>query len=208
LQLLPSAQRLVSIGRSQVSFLAEGARIDETGVIAAFEQHPHKARGHVVAGLIDSGRIGVIDTRAATLSVDEIAMMLIAEIRRLQASRVVIDSLSGFEPALAPTFRESLARMMSALASMQRYVEVESRLERVRAVVKVRASAHSNRLHLFHIDDDGIKIGAPLTANPYVGTSQQAGGRLARGIAALAARSDGGAAEIQRHAGRAVPGCQ
>jgi circadian clock protein KaiC len=181
------------------SFLAEGARSGETGVIAAFEQHPHKARGRVVADLIDSGRIGVIDTRAATLSVDEIAMLLIAEIHRLKASRVVIDSLSGFELALAPTFREdyreSLARMMSALAStavtvlmtseledryyelgfspygtafltdsivMQRYIEIDSRLERVMAVVKMRASAHSNQLHLFHIDDDGIKIGERL----------------------------------------------
>jgi circadian clock protein KaiC len=181
------------------SFLAEGASAGETSVIAAFEQHPHKARGRVVADLIDSGRIGVIDTRAATLSVDEIAMLLIAEIHRLKASRVVIDSLSGFELALAPTFREdyreSLARMMSALAStgvtvlmtseledryyelgfspygtafltdsilMQRYVEIDSRLERVMAVVKLRASAHSNQLHLFHIDDDGIKIGERL----------------------------------------------
>ena len=181
------------------SFLAEGARTGETSVIAAFEQHPHKARGRVVADLIDSGRIGVIDTRAATLSVDEIAMLLIAEIHRLKASRVVIDSLSGFELALAPTFREdyreSLARMMSALAStgvtvlmtseledryyelgfspygtafltdaivMQRYVEIDSRLERVMAVVKMRASAHSSQLHLFHIDDDGIKIGDRL----------------------------------------------
>jgi circadian clock protein KaiC len=181
------------------SFLAEGARVGQTSVIAAFEQHPHKARGRVVADLIDTGRIGVVDTRAATLSVDEIAMLLIEEIRRLKASRVVIDSLSGFELALAPTFREdfreSLARMMSALAGtgvtvlmtseledryyelgfspygtafltdsiiVQRYIEVDSRLERVMAVVKMRASAHSNQLRLFHIDDDGIKIGERL----------------------------------------------
>src|ERR1700730_2977402 len=177
------------------SFLAEGARAGETSVIAAFEQHPHKARGRVVADLISSGRVGVIDTRTSTLSVDEIAMLLIAEIHRLKASRVVIDSLSGFELALAPTFREdyreSLARMMSALAStgvtvlmtseledryyelgfspygtafltdsivMQRYIEIDIRLERVMAVVKMRASQHSNQLGLFHIDDEGIKL--------------------------------------------------
>jgi circadian clock protein KaiC len=177
------------------SFLAEGARMEETGVIAAFEQRPHQARGPAVAELIARGRIGVIDTRTATLSVDEIATLLIAEIHRLGASRVVIDSLSGFELALAPTFREdfreSVARMLSALTNtgvtvlmtseledryyelgfspygtafltdsiiMQRYVEIGSRLERIMAVVKMRASRHSNRLHLFHIDDDGIKI--------------------------------------------------
>ncbi|MET0498969.1 MAG: ATPase domain-containing protein [Steroidobacteraceae bacterium] len=181
------------------AFLAEGARIGETGVIAAFEQRPNRSRGPILAGLIDSGRIGVVDTRALNMSVDEIAMLLINEIQRLKATRVVIDSLSGFELALAPTFRddyrESLARMISALAStgvtvlmtseledryddlrfspygtafltdaiiVQRYIEVESRLQRVLAVVKVRASDHSNELRLFSIDDEGIRIGERL----------------------------------------------
>ena len=181
------------------AFLAEGARCGETGVIAAFEQRPSRSRGKAMADLIERGRIGVVDTRAAGLSVDEIAMMLIAEIRRLKASRVVIDSLSGFELALAPTFRdeyrESMSRLVSALAStgatvlltseledrfndlrfspygtafltdaiiVQRYVELNSRLQRVMAVVKVRASAHSNELRLFSINDDGIQIGEIL----------------------------------------------
>jgi len=181
------------------AFLAEGARGGETGVIAAFEQRPNRSRGAAMVDLISSGRVGVVDTRSLNLSVDEIAMMLIAEIRRLKASRVVIDSLSGFELTLAPTFRddfrESLARLVSALAStgatvlmtseledrytdlrfspygtafltdaiiVQRYIEVESRLQRVIAVVKVRASLHSNDLRLFQIDGDGIRIGDTL----------------------------------------------
>jgi circadian clock protein KaiC len=181
------------------AFLAEGARRGETGVIAAFEQRPNRSRGHVMADLIDSGRVGVVDTRASDMSVDEVAMLIITEIHRLKASRVVIDSLSGFELLLAPTFREdfreSLSRMVMALAStgvtvlmtseledryndlrfspygtafltdaiiVQRYIEVGSQLQRVLAVVKVRASAHLNELRLFHIDDDGIKIGAVL----------------------------------------------
>lgn len=149
--------------------------------------------------LIESGKVGVVDTRAAALSVDEIAMLLITEIHRIKATRVVIDSLSGFELALAPTFRdnfrESLSRMVSALAStgvtvlmtseledryndlrfspygtafltdaiiVQRYIEVDSCLRRVMAVVKVRASAHTNELRLFHIDNQGIVIGERL----------------------------------------------
>jgi circadian clock protein KaiC len=112
---------------------------------------------------------------------------------------VVIDSLSAFELALAPTFREdfreSLSRMVVALAAtgvtvlmtseledrytdlrfspygtafmtdaiiVQRYIEVDSRLRRVMAVVKVRASAHSDALREFQIDDSGIRIGAAL----------------------------------------------
>ena len=181
------------------AFLAEGARCGEAGVIAAFEQRPNTSRGPVLAGLVQSGRVGVVDTRALVLSVDEIAMQLITEIRRLKASRIVIDSLSGFELALAPTFRdefrESIARMVSALARtgvtvlmtseledrygdlrfspygtafmtdaiiVQRYVELDSCLRRVLAVVKVRASAHSNQLRLFSINDDGIQMGDVL----------------------------------------------
>ncbi|MDI1261270.1 ATPase domain-containing protein [Aquabacterium sp.] len=182
-----------------MAFLAEGARQGETGVIAAFEQRPHNSRGGIMAELIESGRVGVIDTRVGALSVDEIASLLIIEIRRLKATRVVIDSLSGFELALAPTFREdfreSLSRMVAALAStgvtvlmtseledryadlrfspygtafltdaivLQRYVEVDSRLQRVMAVVKVRGSAHSNELRSFTINDQGIQVGDML----------------------------------------------
>jgi len=194
------------------AFLAEGARAGETGVIAAFEQRPKRSRGLVLAELIESDRVGVIDTRSLVLSVDEIAMQLIAEIRRLKATRVVIDSLSGFELALAPTFREdfreSLSRLVSALTDIgvtvlmtseledryselrfspygtafltdaiivQRYIEVDSRLQRMMAVVKIRASAHSSALHLFHIDDDGIKIDEML-----VGYEGLLGGRPTR----------------------------
>ena len=191
-------------GKSMLAaaFLAEGARLGETGVIAAFEQRPTQSRGQLIADLIKSDQIGVVDTRASALSVDEIATLLTAEIRRLKATRVVIDSLSGFELALAPTFREdfreSLARMVSALATtgatvlmtseledrytelrfspygtafltdaiiVQRYIEVDGRLQRIMAVVKVRASNHSTELRLFHIDDEGIQIDQMLAGH-------------------------------------------
>jgi circadian clock protein KaiC len=45
---------------------------------------------------------------------------------------------------------------------VQRYIEVDSRLRRVMAVVKVRASAHSDQLREFSIDADGIHIGQML----------------------------------------------
>lgn len=178
-------------------FLAEGARGGETAVIAAFEQRSNAARGPILADLIHSDRVGVVDTRAPDLSVEEITRLLLNEIHRLKASRVVIDSLSGFELALAPTFRddfrESLSRLVSSLTStgasvvmtseledrytdlrfspygtafmtdaiiVQRYIEVDSRLQRILAVVKLRDSDHSHELRQFHIDRDGIKIGA------------------------------------------------
>ena len=188
-------------GKSMLAaaFLAEGARSGETGVIAAFEQHPNRSRSPIVADLIASGKVGLIENRAADLSLDETVYMLMREIRRLGATRVVIDSLSGFELGLAPTFREdfreSLSNLVTALAGVgvtllmtseledrytdlrfspygtafmtdaiivQRYIEVDSRLRRVMAVVKVRASAHSDELREFSINADGIQIGQML----------------------------------------------
>ena len=181
------------------AFLAEGARVGETGVIAAFEQHPNRSRNPLLADLISAGRVGLVDSSAPDLSIDEVVQLLMNEIGRLKASRVVIDSLSGFELALAPTFREdfreSLSRLVMALAAagvtvlmtseledrysdlrfspygtafmtdaiiVQRYIEVESRLRRVMAVVKVRASAHSDELREFTIENSGICIGDML----------------------------------------------
>jgi len=65
---------------------------------------------------------------------------------------------------------------------VQRYIELDSRLLRVMAVVKVRGSAHSNDLRQFEITEDGILIGAPVRA--YEGLL---GGRPTRAPAALAA---------------------
>ncbi len=115
------------------AFLAEGARCGETGVIAFFEQRPHRVRDGVIRGLIESGRVAEVDTQAADLSIDEIVFELLNEIRRLKATRVVIDSLSGFELVLAPTFREdfkeSLLRMVAALERTGVTVLMTSELE-------------------------------------------------------------------------------
>ena len=182
------------------SFLAEGVRNGETGVIAVFEQRPNRSQNATLADLIKNGQVGLVDSRAPDLSIDEIVSELLSEIDRLKATRVVIDSLSGFELALAPTFREdyreSLSRMVTALTSagvsvlmtseledrytdlrfspygtafltdaiiVQRYIEVESRLLRIMAVVKVRASSHSDELRLYRIDDKGLLIGEMLS---------------------------------------------
>jgi circadian clock protein KaiC len=201
------------------AFLAEGARQGETSVIAAFEQHPNRARNRIVADLIASGQVSLVENRSADLSIAEIVFMLMREIQRLGATRVVIDSLSGFELALAPTFRddfrESLSNLVTALAGagvtvlmtseledrytdlrfspygtafmtdaiiVQRYIEVDSRLRRVMAVVKVRASAHSDALREFSIDADGIHIGEMLADQEGL-----LGGRPTRKAAAQAA---------------------
>ncbi|MDC6726461.1 RAD55 family ATPase, partial [Leclercia adecarboxylata] len=88
------------------TFLAEGARNGETGVIAVFEQRPSYSQNPKLANLIMSGQVGLVYSRAPDLSIDEVVQLLLSEISRLNATRVVIDSLSGVELALAPTFRE------------------------------------------------------------------------------------------------------
>ena len=182
-----------------MAFLAEGARNGETGVIVSFEQNPNQGRSQWLADLIASDRIGLIDPRSPDLSIDEILLLIITEVRRLNATRVVLDSLSAFELALAPTFRadfrESLSRMVFLLAAervtvvmtseledrytdlrfspygtafmtdaiiVQRYIEVNSRLRRLIAVVKVRSSTHSDELCEYTIDGTGIRIGESL----------------------------------------------
>jgi circadian clock protein KaiC len=181
-------------------FLVEGARRGEPGIIAAFEKSPRQSKRRKLDGLVQAGKLGVIDTRALDLSIDETLHELTDMVERMSAKRVVIDSLSGFELALAPTFREdfreSLYRMVAVLTNLGvtvlmtseledryidlrfspygaafltdaiivlRYIEVESRLKRVMAVVKVRASPHSNELREFEITDSGIVIGNALT---------------------------------------------
>jgi len=115
------------------AFLAEGARGGEKAVIAAFETRPKLSRARLVADLIERGAVSLVDTRATDLSVDEVATLLIEEIQRTKATRVVVDSLSGFELAVAPTFRgdfrESLARLVSALASTGASLVMTSELE-------------------------------------------------------------------------------
>jgi circadian clock protein KaiC len=181
------------------AFLDAGVRNGETGVIAAFERRPNRVHSKALAQAIEDGRVSVVESHAADISIEEVMQLLIAEIGRLGASRVVIDSLSGFELALGPSFkedfRESLLRLVMSLTGLgvtvlmtseledrytdlrfspygtafmtdaiivQRYIEVQSRLRRVLAVVKVRDSRHSDQLREYRIGDDGIELGTML----------------------------------------------
>ena len=137
---LPVGYSLLVVGPSgsgktilATEFLAEGVRRGEPGVIAAFEKSPSQLLNHKLNELIKTGHVGVIDTRSLDLSIDETLHDLIAMINRMQAKRVVIDSLSGFELALAPEFQEdfrgSLYRMVAELTSMGMTILMTSELE-------------------------------------------------------------------------------
>jgi len=108
-------------------FLAEGIKQGEAGVIAIFEERPLnyvKRADKLGMGLdrgIAEGNLKVLYLRPLDLSVDEALRELLDAVREIGAQRVVIDSMTGFELALAPAFRqdfrESLYRMIVALTS-------------------------------------------------------------------------------------------
>ncbi len=114
-------------------FLAEGVRNGEPGVVAAFEKSPNQLLSHRLNLMVERGEVGYINTRTLDLSIDEILHDLVTMITRMQAKRVVIDSLSGFELALASVFREdfreALYRMVAVLTGMGVTVMMTAELE-------------------------------------------------------------------------------
>ena len=111
-----------------MQFVAAGLRAGEAAVIAIFEEHPAvylrraKAVGVDFQAAVDAGRLRIIYLRPLDLSVDETLEEIRASVEAMGATRVVIDSISGFEVALAPTFREdfreSLYRLIGALTDL------------------------------------------------------------------------------------------
>jgi len=106
-------------------FIAEGLRQGDAGIMAIFEERPGgyvqraDAFGLCLAEAEAAGKLEVLYLRPLDLSVDETMQAILDAIKRIGAKRLVIDSLVGFEMALAPgfrtDFRESLYRMIGAL---------------------------------------------------------------------------------------------
>ena len=106
-------------------FIAEGLRNGEPGIMAIFEERPEGytqragAFGLKLHAAHQKGTLETLYLRPLDLSVDETMQEILDAIRKVGAKRLVIDSLVGFEMALAPgfreDFRESLYRMISAL---------------------------------------------------------------------------------------------
>ena len=137
---LPRGYSLLVVGPSGCGktvlasqFLAEGARIGEPGVIAAFEKSPSQLLSKQLYELIAAGKVGMLATRSLDLSIDQTLHDLIAMIVQMKAKRLVIDSLSGFELAVTPTFsedfRSSLYRMVAELTAMDVTILMTSELE-------------------------------------------------------------------------------
>jgi circadian clock protein KaiC len=215
-------------------FIADGLRKGEPCVLAVFEEHPDEYLeranrfGVDFTGAVAKDRLRVIFLRPLDLSVDEALEEIRQSTKEIGATRVVIDSTSGLEMALAPTFREdfreSLYRLVSTLTGLgvtvfmtvevteglgqlqftndrvsflsdvillQRYVEIEGRLGKVLAIVKIRGSSHTTDFLSYEITAngvllrgllksyDGILSGAPVRQlrrqPPYPGLTEREG---------------------------------
>jgi circadian clock protein KaiC len=143
-------------------FIAEGIRRGEPGIVAIFEERPEEYAGraatlgmHFDASLQD-GQLTILYLRPLDLSVDETLREIIDAVGRAGAKRLVIDSLAGFELALAPgfreDFRESLYRMIGALTRTG--VTIVSTVELVESFTELALSPYS----ISFLSDDIIRL--------------------------------------------------
>jgi circadian clock protein KaiC len=109
-------------------FIAEGLRQNEPGIVAIFEEIPAEYAQRAATFGFDfdtpqkDGTLKILYLRPLDLSVDETVHEIVNSVKKIGCKRLVIDSLVGFEMALAPgfraDFRESLYRMIAALTRL------------------------------------------------------------------------------------------
>jgi len=117
-------------GKSILSthFIAEGLLQGESAVVAVFEERPAEYESRAATFGFDfktpqeNNKLEILYLRPLDLTVDEALHEITEAVQRVGAKRLVIDSLQGFERALAPDFREefeeSLYRMFISLTGI------------------------------------------------------------------------------------------
>lgn len=132
-----------------MQFLAEGIAHQEHGLLAVFEKRPSdylktNPLGEKMARHVEEGTLHVMYLRPLDLSLDETLYEVRSLVQAHGVKRVVIDSLSGLELALAPTFREdfreTLHRMVAMLTSMG--ITLLMTVEVVDSYIDLRFSPH------------------------------------------------------------------
>ena len=143
-------------------FIAEGLRRGEPGIVAIFEERPEEYAGRAADLGMDfespqrDGKLDILYLRPLDLSVDETMHEIIDAVGRTGAKRLVIDSLAGFELALAPgfrvDFRESLYRMIGALTRTG--VTIVSTVELVESFTELALSPYA----ISFLSDDIVRM--------------------------------------------------
>jgi len=111
-----------------IQYIAEGLKEGEPCIVAMFEELPNEylqraaSFGFKLDKYVKDGSLRLIYLRPLDLSVDETVHEIVDAVKEMGCKRLVIDSLVGFEMALAPDFRtdfrESLYRMIGALTRL------------------------------------------------------------------------------------------
>lgn len=143
-------------------FIAAGIREGQPGIVAVFEERPEEYAARASGfGLhldkaIEEGSLKIIYLRPLDLSVDETMQEILDAIKKMGAKRLVIDSLAGFEMALAPgfraDFRESLYRMIFSLTGIG--VTILSTVEMEESFTELLFSSYS----ISFLTDDIIRL--------------------------------------------------
>jgi len=141
---------------------SEGLRNGESAIAAVFEERPHEYAARAQNLGLDfmnphkEGRLNILYLRPLDLSVDETVREIIDAVKASGAKRLVIDSLAGFEMALAPgfrtDFRESLYRMIGALTRIG--VTILSTVEVEESFTELLFSSYS----ISFLSDDIIRL--------------------------------------------------
>ena len=143
-------------------FIAEGLQQGEAAIIAVFEERPAEYATRAATFGLDLktpqqlDKLEILYLRPLDLTVDEALHEIMNAVERVGAKRLVIDSLAGFERALAPDFREdfeeSLYRMFVALTGIG--VTILSTLMLEESFTKPPASNYS----ISFLTDDIIRL--------------------------------------------------
>lgn len=143
-------------------FIAAGIRQGEPGIVAVFEERPEEYVGRAgsfgldLDAALQEGNLKVIYLRPLDLSVDETMHEILQAVKITGARRLVIDSLAGFEMALAPgfraDFRESLYRMIFALTGIG--ITILSTVEMEESFTELLFSTYS----ISFLTDDIIRL--------------------------------------------------
>lgn len=143
-------------------FISAGLHAGEPGIVAIFEERPEEYAARAASLGMDfeapqqHGKLSILYLRPLDLSVDETMREIIDAVERTGAKRLVIDSLAGFELALAPgfreDFRESLYRMIGALTRTG--VTIVSTVELVESFTELALSPYA----ISFLSDDILRL--------------------------------------------------
>ena len=144
------------------SFIMEGIARGEPGIVTMFEERPNEYSNRAAGFGLDletpqkEGKLKLLYIRPLDLSVDETVREIIDAVQSMGAKRLVIDSLAGFEMALAPgfraDFRESLYRMIGALTRIG--VTVLSTVETLETFTSLNLSTYA----ISFLSDDILRL--------------------------------------------------